>query len=148
MRLWSIHPKYLDSKGLVALWREALLAQHVLLGKTKAYKNHPQLLRFKQTSDPIIAISQYLLGVAVQADARGYNFNKDKIYSKQSAKKMSVNHKQLGYEFNHLLGKLKIRDSKLFEKFQSIKSIEAHNMFYEVEGSIEDWEIQKTGKKC
>lgn len=23
MRLWSSHPKYLDAKGIVALWREA-----------------------------------------------------------------------------------------------------------------------------
>ena len=41
MKLWSIHPKYLDAKGLVALWREALLAQKVLDGKTEGYKNHP-----------------------------------------------------------------------------------------------------------
>ncbi|HEU5178767.1 MAG TPA: pyrimidine dimer DNA glycosylase/endonuclease V, partial [Burkholderiales bacterium] len=32
MRLWSLHPKYLDARGLVALWREALLAQAVLRG--------------------------------------------------------------------------------------------------------------------
>ena len=38
MRLWSIHPKYLGTKGLVALWREALLAQKVLQGNTKGYK--------------------------------------------------------------------------------------------------------------
>jgi len=43
MRIWSLHPKYLDSKGMVALWREALLAKQVLLNKTKGYKNHPQL---------------------------------------------------------------------------------------------------------
>jgi len=30
MRLWTIHPKYLDRQGLLALWREALLAQKVL----------------------------------------------------------------------------------------------------------------------
>nr|WP_243687290.1 pyrimidine dimer DNA glycosylase/endonuclease V [Methanobacterium formicicum] len=47
MRLWSLHPKYLDVKGLVALWREGLLARAVLKGKTKGYTNHPQLIRFK-----------------------------------------------------------------------------------------------------
>jgi hypothetical protein len=41
MRLWSIHPEYLDAKGLVALWREALLAQNVLQCNTKGYKKHP-----------------------------------------------------------------------------------------------------------
>ena len=35
MRLWSLHPRYLDAKGLVALWREGLLAQAVLKGQTK-----------------------------------------------------------------------------------------------------------------
>jgi hypothetical protein len=29
-RIWSLHPKYLDARGLVALWREGLLAQAVL----------------------------------------------------------------------------------------------------------------------
>jgi len=31
MRLWSIHPKYLDRQGLLAVWRESLLAQSVLI---------------------------------------------------------------------------------------------------------------------
>ena len=51
MRLWSVHPKYLDSKGLVALWREALLAKQVLEGGTKGYRNHPQLDRFKKSGE-------------------------------------------------------------------------------------------------
>ena len=60
MRLWSIHFKYLDSKGLVALWREAFLAKKVLEGKTKGYKNHPQLERFRNSSNPISSINSYL----------------------------------------------------------------------------------------
>jgi Pyrimidine dimer DNA glycosylase (EC 3.2.2.17)/DNA-(apurinic or apyrimidinic site) lyase (EC 4.2.99.18) len=60
MRLWSLHPKYLDKLGLLGLWRESLLAQKVLLGKTKGYKNHPQLIRFKKTEDPILYIGTYL----------------------------------------------------------------------------------------
>ena len=52
MRIWSLHPKYLDTKGLVALWRETLLAKHVLEGKTKGYRNHPQLDRFKKAQNP------------------------------------------------------------------------------------------------
>lgn len=46
MRIWSVHPSLLDAKGLVACWRETLLAQKVLQGLTKGYKNHPQLDRF------------------------------------------------------------------------------------------------------
>jgi len=70
MRIWSLHPKYLDTKGLVALWRETLLAQHVLEGKTKGYKNHPQLDRFKRSKKPIEVINQYLAGVYAEALTR------------------------------------------------------------------------------
>ena len=79
MRLWSIHPCYLDAKGLVALWREGLLAQNVLIGNTKGYKNHPQLIRFKNTNNPLGAIACYLRDVVDEADKRGYNFNRNKI---------------------------------------------------------------------
>jgi len=79
MRLWSIHPKHLDANGLVALWREGLLAQNVLLGNTRGYKNHPQLTRFKNTNNQSAAIASYLRAVAEEADSRGYNFNKSKI---------------------------------------------------------------------
>jgi hypothetical protein len=34
MRLWSLHPKHLDRQGLLAVWREGLLAQEVLRGET------------------------------------------------------------------------------------------------------------------
>jgi hypothetical protein len=78
MRLWSLHPEYLDTKGLVALWREALLAKHVLEGKTKGYKNHPQLDRFKQSVSPVEMINQYLAEVYIEASKRNYNFNKEK----------------------------------------------------------------------
>lgn len=60
MRLWTLHPKYLDRQGLLALWREGLLAQAVLAGKTKGYRNHPQLIRFKSARDPLAAIGCYL----------------------------------------------------------------------------------------
>ena len=52
MRLWTLHPRYLDARGLVALWREALLAQKVLRGKTRGYRAHPQLQRFREQADP------------------------------------------------------------------------------------------------
>ncbi|MFN3505685.1 MAG: pyrimidine dimer DNA glycosylase/endonuclease V, partial [Caldimicrobium sp.] len=60
MRLWSIHPMYLDARGLVALWREALLARKVLIGETSGYRNHPQLVRFKRSASPLDAINRYL----------------------------------------------------------------------------------------
>ncbi len=79
MRLWSLHPKYLDAAGLVALWREGLLAKKVLEGKTKGYKAHPQLERFRAAKDPARAVTEYLAAVADEADARGYRFDRSKL---------------------------------------------------------------------
>jgi len=33
MRMWSVHPSHLDRAGLVACWRESLLAQAVPAGR-------------------------------------------------------------------------------------------------------------------
>ena len=132
MRLWSIHPGYLDSKGLVALWRESLLAQKVLRGLTKGYKNHPQLSRFKSTSNPLGAISCYLRCVADEADERGYNFDRSKIENKYYRGKISVTNGQLDFEFTHLLGKLKKRDPELYVELRKIKRIKLNPIFSKV----------------
>src|ERR1700748_894 len=102
MRLWSLHPKYLDPQGLVALWRETLLAQKVLAGKTKGYRNHPQLLRFKEEAKPLACIGTYLMFIHAEAKSRGYNFDGAKILktlSPKSKKKMRVTNGQMEYEF-------------------------------------------------
>ena len=95
MRLWSIHPEYLDAKGLVALWREGLLAQRVLLGETKGYKNHPLLIRFKKIDNSLGAIASYLRYVAKEAEKRGYKFNSNKIIDRRINEKILVNNGQI-----------------------------------------------------
>ena len=141
MRIWSLHPKYLDAKGLVALWRETLLAKHVLLGKTKGYKNHPQLSRFKQLKNPLDAIDQYLDAVLKEALQRGYNFDANKITRPFSKTKIKVTDGQIEYEAKHLLGKLKTRDKKLYRRHKGIKDFQTHPIFKKTVGKIEDWEI-------
>ncbi len=141
MRLWSIHPKYLDSKGLVALWREGLLAQNVLLGNTKGYKNHPQLIRFKKTNNQSAAIASYLRSVAIEADSRGYHFNRNKIIDLIFKDKIPVTNEQVQYEFEHLLKKLETRDPDLYRRLNGLGDIELHPLFNRVLGSVEDWEI-------
>ena len=141
MRLWSIHPGYLDTKGLVALWREGLLAQNVLLGNTKGYKNHPQLIRFKKTNNPVGAIASYLRCVIDEADKRGYNFDKSKIMNNKIESKLRVTGGQVEYEFKHLLGKLKERDLDLYKQLKMIKRIKVHPTFKKVSGNVEYWEI-------
>lgn len=141
MRLWSLHPKYLDAKGLVALWREGLLAQKVLFGKTKGYKNHPQLNRFYECSDPVGAISKYLFYVLKDAQSRNYNFNQEKISATKFSLKIKVTEGQLQYEYKHLLKKLKVRDPNKYEELLKVKNIKPHPLFVIVKGDVEDWEI-------
>ena len=141
MRIWSLHPQYLDSKGLVALWRESLLAQKVLMGKTKGYKNHPQLNRFKNTDDPLGAIASYLKIILEEAERRKYNFNGSKISGEKFSGKISVTNKQVEYEFKHLLRKLKKRNKEKFNLYKEINKIKLNPLFKNIKGKIENWEI-------
>ncbi|MEK6152594.1 pyrimidine dimer DNA glycosylase/endonuclease V [Flavobacteriaceae bacterium 3-367] len=143
MRIWSLHPKYLDTKGLVALWRETLLAKHVLEGNTKGYKNHPQLNRFKETINPSACINQYWISVYHEAVERGYNFSKEKINWEINVVKLKVTKGQLGYEFEHLLHKLKSRDENRFKEIVKIELPDPHPLFSVVDGDVEAWEIIK-----
>ncbi|PIB34010.1 hypothetical protein BFP72_00465 [Reichenbachiella sp. 5M10] len=141
MRIWSLHPMHLDTKGLVALWRETLLAQHVLAGKTKGYKNHPQLDRFKRMPNPLEAINCYLSTVYEEATARGYHFNREKIDWNFQPCSMTVTDGQVQYETAHLLQKLKTRDPARFEKLSKTQPLNTHPLFRPIKGGIEEWEI-------
>ncbi|HEX3023585.1 MAG TPA: pyrimidine dimer DNA glycosylase/endonuclease V [Chitinophagaceae bacterium] len=141
MRIWSLHPKHLDAKGLVALWRETLLAQHVLEAKTKGYKNHPQLNRFKAAKNPVDAINYYLSEVYFEAEKRGYAFNREKINWNFIPSTINVTKGQIDYEAKHLLSKLKQRDTKKFSEVSKVKKMEHHPMFKVIKGDVEDWEI-------
>lgn len=141
MRIWSLHPKYLDAKGLVALWRETLLAKHVLEGKTKGYLNHPQLERFKNTENPIERINQYLADVYQEALNRNYQFDKSKIDWNYKPALITVTTGQIQYETAHLLNKLKVRDIVKYEQLIQIKNISQHSIFKVIKGNIEPWEI-------
>lgn len=141
MHIWSLHPKYLDIKGLLAVWREALLAKHVLEGKTKGYKNHPQLIRFKQMKNPLHAINHYLSEIYQEAERRNYRFDKSKFDKRFQPVQMTVTRGQLAYEMKHLLKKLEVRDKARFEQWRYLKKIEPVALFKVIDGDIEDWEI-------
>jgi len=141
MRLWSIHPKYLDRIGLVALWRESLLAKKVLLGKTKGYTKHPQLERFRKQKDSVASIQMYLLSILQESELRGYNFDKSKIGMKRSKNKISVTEGQIAYEFKHLKNKLMQRDTDKYKQLKRIKSPESNPVFVLRKGDVESWEI-------
>jgi hypothetical protein len=141
VRLWTLHPKYLDTKGLLALWREALLAQKVLGGQTVGYRNHPQLRRFKAQADPTAAIATYLHFVYREAVSRGYNFSRDKIQADEQAIRMLSTNGQLLYEWDHLKQKLKQRDKSKSDAVAAVAEPEAHPMFDIIVGGVESWEV-------
>lgn len=140
MRLWSLHPKYLDPQGLVALWREALLARAVLGGNTRGYRNHPQLERFRAQSAPRSAISAYLHGVHSESMVRGYTFDRSKIGRVQVQTPVLVTAGQVQHEWGHLLQKLAVRNPALWEQWRSISAPECHPLFHLQPGPIESWE--------
>jgi hypothetical protein len=145
LRLWSIHPQYLDGIGLVALWRESLLAQKILKEQTKGYRNHPQLKRFRIHPRPQRAIAGYLIEIWQESRRRGYNFDKKKIGGENTTVKIPVNRGQLRYEFDWLLDKLKKRDLNRYNLLRSVKKIDCHPALDVIEGGIEEWEKLELG---
>jgi hypothetical protein len=143
MRLWSLHPCLLDQKGLVALWREALLAQHVLQGKTRGYRFHPQLERFKGHPEPLLAIAIYLWAVQQEAARRGYRFDAEKINQNLQPLAIPVTQGQLAFEISHLKTKLRLRDPRWLLNIKDSRHIKVHPLFTIVAGDIEPWERSK-----
>ena len=142
MRLWTVRPNFLDTKGLVALWREGLLAKAVLEGKTRGYRNHPQLIRFRNHDQPVIAICEYLRIVHAESKDRGYRFDGSKIPAKPvPVTPIEETRGQLNYEWRHLLRKLEDRDPERYSRLVSRATGPAsHPLFNIVEGEIREWE--------
>lgn len=140
MRLWTLHPRYLDSRGLVALWREGLLAQAVLAGATKGYRHHPQLVRFREQRDPIAAMGSYLQAVYKEAQARGFKFDGSKIRQRGPVGNILETQGQLLYEWEHLKRKLTRRDPDRLKQLQSIALPEQHPLFGLAPGPVQTWE--------
>jgi hypothetical protein len=146
VRLWTLHPRYLDAKGLVALWREALLAQAVLRGLTRGYRHHPQLDRFRSHAMPRSAINAYLLAVHDESVQRAYRFDRAKIGPARAAPAIVATSGQLEYEWAHLLAKLRGRSPGDFRRWMKTPVPEAHPMFTIVAGPVAPWEVISSGR--
>jgi hypothetical protein len=145
MRLWTLHPKYLDPPGLVALWREALLVRAVLRGETKGYRHHPQLDRFRAHPRPDFAIEAYLAQVLAEAIARGYAFNRDKVVPVHEPVLIPCTDGQLAFEWRHLLRKLEYRSPQHYRRCCDVAVPESHPLFLVVPGGVEPWERVQPG---
>ncbi|MEP6778219.1 MAG: pyrimidine dimer DNA glycosylase/endonuclease V [Chthoniobacterales bacterium] len=140
MRLWTVHPRYLDAKGLVALWREGLLAQKVLAGKTRGYTKHPQLRRFQSHTRPLEVIGAYLAHVSDEAERRGYSFDRTRIVTAEFRGRMKETRGQLLFEWQHLKTKLRLRAARHCLDLDAIDCPEAHPIFRIVPGDVREWE--------
>lgn len=138
MRLWSLHPRYLDTAGLTACWREGLLARAVLAGETRGYRSHPQLSRFRACADPVAAVDTYLTAILDEALRRGYRFDASKIGSCDRSLRLDVTEGQLEYERQHLLSKLRLRAPGLCEALEH--DVAPHPLFAVRGGDVENWE--------
>ncbi|MEJ3403428.1 pyrimidine dimer DNA glycosylase/endonuclease V [Rathayibacter sp. YIM 133350] len=146
MRLWSLHPEYLDTQGLTACWREGLLAQKVLAGGTRGYTAHPQLVRFRAA--PAAAIQTYLHAIADEADARGYRFDRSRVSGlRDTSIRIPVTSGQVLYEREHLTAKLRARSPEWLERRLALvtDTPEVHPLFTVVAGDIEAWEVLTAG---
>lgn len=140
LRIWSLHPKYLDPVGLVALWREGLLAQAVIEGKTKGYSRHPQLIRFKEQLSPLGSIAEYLRAVHCEAVKRRYHFNARKISRSPATGRLEVTRGQLAFEWSHLMAKLRARNPSWWSSLTKVKQPQQHPLFRVKRGQIAQWE--------
>jgi hypothetical protein len=147
MRLWSLHPRYLDTRGLVALWREALLAQAVLLNKTRGYKHHPQLTRFRESGSPRQYICAYLRAVHAEAARRGYQFDASKIVRARDCGVLIVSRGQIHHEWTHLERKLRRRAPSWLATIRGTKRPAPHPLFRVVRGKVAPWEIVSKGER-
>lgn len=141
MRIWSLHPQYLDRQGLTACWRETLLAQAVLAGRTRGYRNHPQVDRFRAQPTPLVVVGSYLTGIAAEAASRGYNFDSARILEAHGLPEtLPVTQGQFDFEWAHLLCKLEVRTPHLHDQLSTLVMREPHPLFHVVPGPIEAWE--------
>ena len=143
MRLWTLHPGYLDAQGLVALWREALLARAVLRGRTTGYRHHPQLERFRLCASPRSAINAYLAPVHAEADSRGYRFDRSKLARVATGQRLRATDGQLQHEWLWLLSKLRRRSPSLYRTHRAVSLPAAHPLFEIVPGPVEGWERRR-----
>jgi len=140
VRLWTVHPQYLDARGLTAAWREALLAQRVLSGATRGYLHHPQLIRFRSAPNPLAAIAVFLSAIHQEASRRGYRFNRHLIEHDGACGQIDETDGQLLVEWGHLLHKLERRDPERLAQLRGLVRPAAHPLFRIVPGPVRDWE--------
>ena len=150
VRIWSLQTRYLDRQGLTACWREGLLAQAVLAGRTRGYRQHSQLERFRAQPDPVAAVGAYLEAVAREAADRGYRFDVTRIDrtgppagtapAGAAVPRIPVTEGQVAHEWAHLAAKLAARSPQRAAAQAGVTNPDVHPLFVVVPGPAAPWE--------
>jgi len=148
MKIYLMHPSYLDSKRLVETWRSSVLIKNVLIGKGgKNLFYNKYVCLFSRSHYPINFIIRYMIDVKAEADKRDFKFDSGLILSwsakenrrwhvsmeeEQPNVKLEIKWPQLQQEARKLLlryfGKRHNYYHKLNEDFVK-KDVKANNAF-------------------
>jgi hypothetical protein len=115
------------------------------MGKTKGWKNHPQLIRFKNHNAPIHAIGFYLFIIYNEGCKRGYSYNKSKMFKiVEKVSMINISKEQLAYEFEILKNRVRGRDHTKFLELLEFGKKESypkpHPLFHVIDGKVALWE--------
>lgn len=105
-----------------------MLAKAVLEGETHGYTCHPQLNIFRNHLEPVAAIHCYLQAVLQEAFILKYHVDVGKIDTAIQTTPHIVTEKQLTYEWEHLLKKLKVRNNKLYQQLVAISNPDLYSL--------------------
>ena len=123
----------------MAAWREALLAKAVLQNRTRGYRAHPQLIRFREHPRPIGAINTSLAGLLAEGARRGYRFDARKLRGPRTRVPIAVTDGQIRFEWTHLLRKLRVRAPDHYRAARR-ETPQVHVLFAVTAGPVASWE--------
>lgn len=130
MSLWSVHPRYLDNKGLISAWNRGLQLQKQLSTEPARNTGNSQLIMFSRQEKPLHAIGSYLSFIASEGCRRGYKFTHEKIlYPNFDEELLPIDSEQLRSENQMLQNRLKTRDKNRYQQLSSQSWPETHPLF-------------------
>ena len=138
MKLWTFHPRYLDTCGLTGLWREAIMAQNILIklmqGKLVGYTNHPELNKIRNIGESIFwegAIRVYLDEIYKESVLRKHSFNQYKIRASRGFLlnvEIWLSEEQLRQEEETIKERMAVRSPGRYQEVKDLQ-FEPHPLF-------------------
>ena len=139
MRLWSLHPRYLDPQG----WSrcgETLLARKVLRGETRGYRHHPQLQRFREARDPQSAIDAYLPRSTPRRRRAATRSTRTSSMPTRARKDPGRARATRRARMGHLIAQARVAQPGAHVRWRELQRPRTHPSFRVVAGGVADWE--------